>query len=103
MFYTEQGKEKEREAYGDRDAGKQLRVCFALQGFTSGLVCKEGGRQCCKLCQSQIILPFLSNADILKKKNNKKNKSQMLAQLLLAEELLILEYQVENLQVTMRR
>lgn len=68
MFYTEQGKEKEREAYGDRDAGKQLRVCFALQDFTSGLVCKEGGRQCCKLCRSQIILPFLSNADILQKK-----------------------------------
>lgn len=99
MFSTEQGKEKEREAYGDRDAGKQLRVCFALQDFTSGLVCKEGRRQCCKLCQSQIILPFLSNADILKKKN----KSQMLAQLLLAEELLILEYQVENLQVPMCR
>lgn len=47
---------------------EKLRFYFVFQDFRSGLVCKGGGRWCCKFCQPQISLSFLSKADILKKK-----------------------------------
>lgn len=95
VFYINEEKKKGREAHSGRDGGEQLRARFALQDFGSG---KGGGRRHWKLCQSQISLPLLSNVDILKK-----NISQLLPQLMLAEELLIQGYQVENLHLPMCR
>lgn len=68
MFYTDLGKGNGSKAHTVRAGGREkLRLYFVLQDFRSGLVCEGGGRRCCKFCQSQISLPFLSKADTLKK------------------------------------
>lgn len=68
MFYTELGKGNGSKAHAVRAGRREkLRLYFVLHDFRSGLVCEGGGRQCCKFCQSQISLPFLSKAGILNK------------------------------------